>query len=324
MPEPIERSTASELDGLPDVDRKETEDIIEEIAKEEGKQEGDAPDKKETEKEPEPKKDDEPADKKQEEKDGKGKEDPDLKDGKDSKDKTTGKTPKFIPSWVHERAKDGYEKTIAGLKTALEDASKEKGPSSEKKDTDPEQQAALEEDVKRIAEEHKLDAKLVKSLVDLGMKYGGKLPADIQEKLKEVDNLRATAEVQAEESAFNASFDKDVLPLIKAEYGDLDADTIEVIRNKVMEKAYSEEYGKTPITVLFKGLDEFRSFKRTTKKSAEPSRGGQERAGDTAPEGDDSEFENVTEEDIDKMDSATFDRYTAFAEKKETGRVRSS
>lgn len=91
-----------------------------------------------------------------------------------------------------------------------------------------------------------------------------------------------------------------------------------------MEKAYSDEFAKTPYSVIYKGLDEFRGFKRAPARSAEPSRGGHERAGGDAPEGEDQTFDNATEEDIEKMDPATFERYSRYMEKKETGRVRAS
>ena len=306
---------------MSDPAKAETQEIIDEISEEEGKQEGDQPSDQpapadDGKKDPDNKQDPKPEPGKEE---GKGEE------GKPADQQPAKRTPGLMPKWVHERAKSDYEGKISDLTTALEEATKGKqeGQSS---DTAPseEQQKALEQEVSKVAEEHGLKPELVKSLVELGMKFGGKLPAEVQEKLKAVDDFKAAQEVAAEESAFQASFDKDIVPLIKAEYGeDLDPDTIQKIRTELMEKAYSDEFANTPLGVLYKGHDSFRGFTRTAKKSAEPSRGGEGRS-DSPADGDganeDEEFANVTDEDIDKMDTATFDRYTKWAEASEKKR----
>lgn len=312
----IERSSASELDGLPDPDRQETQEIIDEIGQEEEKQQ--------SEKQPEP----EP---KPEKKEGE-----ETEEGKSEEEKTeqqSRKEPGLMPKWVHERAKDEYEKTISDLRKALDDSSKDTGPSSTDTPPTPEQQSDLKQKVEKMAEtlakkhqgiSKELIQDLAQSLVDLNIKPA-EIPQEIQEKLKAVDEFKAAQEVLAEEQAFNAAFDKEVIPLIKAEYGDLPEDTISEIRKAMMEKAYSDEYGKTPYTVIYKGLDDFRGFKRTPAASGEQGRGGFERSGDENGNADTQAefFDNATDEDIEKMDPETFEKYTRHMEQKETGgRVR--
>lgn len=316
MNEEISRSEASELDGLPDADRKETQEIIDEIGKDE-KTNADEPTGKEAE--------DAAA--------AKAKADADAaaiaagKDGKSDEGKVEPprKSAKLVPAWVLERAKDESAKKIQELTEALNlakagrdtDAGKTEAPNAN-------QVKELEDEIAKVAEEHKLDPKLVKSLIDLGMKHGGKLPQEITEKLATIDAYKASTEVQAEEQAFKSAFDEHVIPLIKKEFGDKVApDTIEAIRDLMKEKAYTEEFKGTPYSVIYKGVDDFRKFSRTTAKSAEGSRGGAHAAGEDgegAAQSAEEEFGNVTDADIDKMDGPTFDRYSAYQQGRERNR----
>lgn len=310
-----ENSSASDLDGLPAIEREETEEILNEIEGEEknidpAPAEGDDPEltKDKKPEEGKPAEGDEPEE-------GKDKESEEGKEPVVSKKE--GKKPGLMPTWVHERAKADSDKKIEDLTEALRVATTDKSPSSDDKSTTPAEQASLEEGINKVAEEHKLSPELVKSLVELGMKHGGKLPADIQEKLANVDNLQAVAEATAEESAFNSAFDVKVLPLIKEEYGDLEEDTISEIRKTMMEQAYGGAFSAdTPYSVIYKGVDAFREFKRTPASSAENSRGGTENTPSEGAEGadEDGEFGEVTEADIDAMSGETFDRYTKWAE----------
>lgn len=308
--EETHKSTASELDGMPDVDRKETEEILAEIEKDEKPNDQKSPE----EQKPEEEKKEETPEKK-----------PEEKKPEERKPAEGKRTPGLMPRYVHEIAVKEKDQTISDLQKTIDDLKAGKGPESKEDPKTPEQQNDLKGKVatmaEKLAEKHKGVSKeliqdLAESLVDLGLKPA-EIPKEITDKLKKVDEWSAQQEVQAEESAFNAAFDKEVVPLIEAEYGKLPEDTISEIRKLAMEKAYTDEFGKTPLSVIYKGLDEFRSFKRTPARSAEPSRGGHERAAADAPEGDDATFENATEEDIEKMDPATFDRYTAWAEARE-------
>lgn len=300
------RSEASELDGLPDADRKETQEIISEIEKEDKNNPDQPPAKPDAPKPEAPNKPEEGKEKKEEPKPG---EEP----------KPSPRKPvKLMPSWVHESAMSQKDKTIGELTQKVEDLQKGKGPESSKIPPTPAQQASLESEVAKIAQEHSLKPELVKSLVDLGMKFGGKIPDEIREKLQKVDAFTEQAEVQAEEQAYNSAFDKEILPLIKKEYGDkVGEDTILEIREKLKEHAYSEEYKATPYAVIYKGIDAFRGYSRPPANSAEPSRGGFHNAPGQGPDADSDEFAAVTDDDIDRMDTATFERYTLWAEKNE-------
>lgn len=312
---PLEHEGAdtSGLEELPESERAETEEIIEEAAQDEEKEKGsEEPEKPEGEegKEGEEKSDPEKPEKPEEDK------------GDDPEPPKPRAKSKLMPSWVHETAIKQKDTIIENLTKKLEDAQSGGGepgkPGEDKTETvSPQREEELNAEVKKIAEEHNLDADLVKGIVDLGMRFGGKLPAEVSEQLEALQTVRETVETQAEEQAFNKAFDDEVLPLIKAEYGDeVASDTIEEIREQMKATAYTPEYQQTPYPVIYKGLDAFRKFTRPSAAAGEESRGGFQHNGG---EGEDAEmdFSNVTESDIADMDEETFDKYTKWAEAQE-------
>lgn len=308
-----DRSTASELDGMPDVDRKETEDILAEIEKDDKQL-----DQKPLEQKPDPKPEEKPADtsaRKPEE--------------RTPAEEHKHRSPGLMPRYVHEIAIKDRDTRISDLEGEIAKLKDGKGPESP--DRKPAQESAgdLREKIEgmatKLAETHKgvskeLIADLAASMVDLGIASTAALPKDVQDKLKKVDEWSAEQQVRAEEAAFRADFDKQVLPLIEAEYGKLPDDTITAIRELMEQKAYDENLGKTPLPVLYKGLEEFRGYKRVAPRSAEPARGGMEREGGEG--GDDlaDQFESATEDDIEKMSPETFEKYTKWAEDRERRR----
>lgn len=305
-------SEASQLDGLPEGDRKETQEIIDEITQDE-KKGGDVEPGNDADKAAKAEAEAKAAAEAEAAK-GKGDKKPDA----DQEEKPRRQV-KLMPSYVHEIAQKKANERIAELETALAEAKAGKGnESAPEQKPDDAQKKALEDRIREVADKRNLDPETVKDLVELGMEFGGKLPAEVEQKLKAVDEWKATQEVQAEESAFNASFDKTIVPLIKAEYGEgVAADTIEKIREEMKGKAYSEEFKATPYSVIYKGIDDFRKFGRP-KGSSERSRGGAHQAG-VGDEGGgklgEAEFANVTDADIEKMDGETFDKYSDWQAK---------
>lgn len=220
---------------------------------------------------------------------------------------------KLMPAWAHEVATKKLNQEIENLKGQLA----AKGDTTGQQPASPPTQAPqsdekLNEQVNSLAEKHNLDPELVKSIVELGRANSNVLPPEVQAliaKSQDIDTIKASYEVQAEEQAFNSSFDEHVVPLIKAEYGeDVGKDTIDAIRESMKETAYTEEFQGTPYSVIYKGVDTFRGYSRPAAQTAEPGRGGTEHVNQhTASEVD---FSTVSQEDIDKMDGETFDKYS--------------
>ena len=318
-------SDDSGLENLGESDRKETQEILDAIAQEENK-EGD---KGQDPEDPAAK---EAADKKaaDEKAAAEAKAEEDRKAAEAGKEGKPGdveppKRGKLMPAWVHERAIAEKQKAIDELTEKLNNKPDDQ---SGKKEPTQEEQAALEAEIKATAEKHKLDPELVKSLIDMGRKYGGTLPPEITQKLAKLDDITLEREVAAEEQLYTSNFDKEVLPLVKKEFGDdVPADTISQIRDELKNLAYTETYKQTPLAVIFKGVERFREFKRPPAGSGEAGRGGFQQhggGGEGGKGGDGSEFANVTEADIAKMDGETFDRYSKWQETTERTRRSSS
>lgn len=250
------------LNGLPSKDLKETQEILDEIASETAPKEGDK--KPETADKPELK----PGEKKEE-----GKPETETKPGEDD-----GKKPeprrevKLMPSWLHERAKADWEKREKEL---LDEVEKAKGTSIRQEGDKPkDENLETEKEAEALANKHGLTVDLAKDLIALTNR-NGKLPSDVQEKLKAIDDMRDSAAITAEATAFNADFDRQILPLVKAEYGlDVPAEVIEQVREELKAKAYTPEYAKVPYSTIYKGEDQFRELVAPVKKGAEGGRGG--------------------------------------------------
>lgn len=253
--------TDEALNGLPAKELQETKEILAEIAGEDALKAGDKP---ATTDKPEPKPDTKPEE---------GKPETEKKPGEDD-----GKKPeprrevKLMPSWLHERAKADWSKREKEL---LDEVEKAKGTSTRKEGEAPkDENLDVEKEAEALADKHGITVELAKDLVALADRKG-KLPADIQEKLAAFDRLRDTETITAEATAFNADFDKNILPLVKAEYGDdVPAEVIEQVREELKAKAYTPEYSKVPYSTIYKGEDQFRDLVAPKKKGAEGGRGG--------------------------------------------------
>jgi hypothetical protein len=132
------------------------------------------------------------------------------------------------------------------------------------------------------------------------------LPTDVIDGLKhELDSMKAEKQAQIEAKGFEQEFGENILPLVKAEYPEISEGQLEVIKNKLKEVAYTEQFAKTPLGVIYKGVDDFRGVETARRASAEAGRGGNK-----AQAGKD--FDSVSEEDISKMSAEEFDRYSTY------------
>lgn len=311
----------SGINNLPEKEKEETQEIIDEIKKEEEPEKDPADkdlDKPKEEEEPEDKpKDENPKDEDEGKDPDEGKDEAD-KDKKEDKKEPPRSKSKLLPNWIHEKAIrekneeiDSLSKTIEELKSSNNDKPNEEISESDKD--------SLKAEIEEKFKDKDLDPEIIESIVKIAIERGGKLPAEVQDKLKVIDDIREKSEIEAEETAFNSNFEEFVVPLIKAEYGeDISKDTIDVIREKTKEIAYTEEYKQTPYGVIYKGVDDFRKFERP-KAGSESGKGGMNNS-DTGKETDEMDFSNVSEEDIDKMDGPTFDKFSEWQEDQEKKR----
>lgn len=290
---------ADALNGLPEKELKETKDILDELDKESAPKPGD--DKKpddstkpevKTEEKPETVKTDE--EKAKEEADGK----------KPEQRRET----KLMPAWLHERSKAAWEKRETELLALVE--------SSKGTVIKPEENKPIEGDLKKeaeiLAEKHGITVELAEELVAIrASNSNGKLPPEIEAKLKIVDEMQNAATITAEATAFNADFDRIVMPLIKAEYGNnVPATLIDQVREELKAKAYTPEYAKVPYTVLYKGEDQFRGIIAPERKGAEGGRGGTNAQQEIAGQGTTIDLTKpLTDEELKSLTNEQFDQY---------------
>ncbi len=326
----------ADLDALPEGERKETEAMLAEIANG-GKPEapadgggkkdeldgGDAPADKKPEEEvpaakPEEKKPEAPAPLKPEDKKPDG--------GPEARRDTT-----LVPAWKLKVAEDQAGKREADLKAEIErlQAGGKKLDTDGSK-TDEEKVAIQNQKIAATAEKLGITPEEVKELVQSFLPTGDfKLPEDIAKKLGTLDTLTAEREVEVEAAKFNADFDRLVLPLIKAEYGDdVPPETVAKLKEDLKAKAYDPDYAKVPYSTIYKGTDEFRGVIPQKKKGAESGRGGTFGADAAAaagkPEGavdwakleQDATYE-LTDDQQRNLSDADFDRYSDLLGKRD-------
>lgn len=288
------------FNGLPQKEREETQKILDEI---EGNKAPEAPKPTDEEKKPEDKKPEEapkPEDKKPE--------DPAKPEAR--------RDVKLMPAWLHERAKADWEKQTNDLKSQLEQVSK--GAIKTGEDKKPDEKNDLDKEIEDIADEYGIDPKFAKSIVAIAMKRGGSIPQEFMEKMKQVDQINEQEAIRTELNSFNADFDKSIVPLIKAEYGDTVApEIVERIRDDFKAKAYSPEYAKVPYTTIYKGEDQFRGVIPPIKKGAEPARGGSSAAADLSGEEPVDLTKPLSDDVVSKLSHADFEIYGKNMEKYE-------
>ena len=296
------------LENLPENQRKETQEILDEIGKDGKPSEADG-DK------PAPKPEEKP--KEEEKKEDK----PDAKPEEKKPDKSDRRPVKLIPAHVHYTARDQWQKKEKELSDEIARLSSSKPPAKaddtgdDKSKSDTVDQEV--ENLKKKWEEKGYDPELIGDLVSHARKNQGTLPAEISEKLADIDRIKSEREAEVEEVHFNSDFDKIVLPLIKAEYGDdVPSQVIADVKEDLKGMAYDEKYAEVNYDVLYKGHDQFRGVIPPKKHGAEGSRGGTET--DASVSGDKIDLTQPQSDDvIKKMTDADFDTYSTNMQKRE-------
>ena len=300
------------LEELPEKERKETEEIIKEIA-------AATPDSK-----PDPKPEVKPEDKPEEKPEKKDEEKP-----IEPKPEESRKT-KMIPAWQFEKEQAqriSDHKKWEEERQKLTDQLANAGKASAEKPTDnpTNDDAELRKKTDSIAEKAGIDPDAAFELAKIA-REGAKpakyeIPEELKNGLDKVTKIAAEEEARAEESRFNADFDARILPLVKQEYGDdVPTTVIEKVKDQIKDKAYTDEYSKVPLTTIYKGEDNFRGLIPPKQRGAEASRGGHQSYHEaTHVEGPDLTQE-LSGEELNNLTPEQFDTYAANMEKREKNR----
>lgn len=304
------------LQNLPAAERKETEDILAEIEGDQARASGQEKKPEETPGKPEEKKP-EPASA-DEAKKPEGEHKPGEDDGKKPEPR---REMKLVPAWVLERERDAHAKREKDLLEAAAKAGQpkpagEEGNDTAKHDTEP---AELDKAAEALADKHGITAELARDLIIAARAGQAVLPKEVVDKLQKVDELTSAAEITAEATKYNADFDRLIVPLIQAEYGqDVPPQVLSDIREQLKELAYNPDFAKVPYSTLYKGEDKFRGLVAPAKRGAEPPARPSPSGG--AGVGDDGRpdlTKPLSDAEIRKLSPEDFDTYSANMEKAE-------
>lgn len=237
---------------------------------------------------------------------------PDVPDEEETKEveeheeEKPNRIPKMMPAFKHKIAEKEWSKKEAELLSEIETLKNKptETPAQEAKLTDD-----LESKINKLAEEKGVDAELIKNIVSL---VPQDVPSDYKESLETIKELKATNEAAKAEAQFTQEF-QDLMPIIKDEYPDISESDLSNIQKQLADTAFTEEYARTPLSVIYKGLDGFRGAVMSKKKSAESSRSGQNRSSEI------QDYSKWTDDDISNASREDVDKYFKWVEKNKTG-----
>ena len=298
--EDIEKADDS-LNGLPEKERRETEEILAEIG-EGTKPEDKKPDEKPAE---DPKKPDAKA--------------PEKPEDKKPDEENVRRDPKMMPAWQHKVAVDKLTRERDEALAAVE-AAKGKPADPAKPEPSKTTPEGEEDELKKFADAKGIEVSDLEELAKILEKKVSKsdtVSPELQKKIEEFDAWKAEEAAGKEEILFGQDFDKQILPLVKAEYGDdVPADTISKIKETLRTLAYSPENVKTPYANIYRGWSEFREVIPPARKSAE---GGRDTTVLDSGKGSfgGKDVSEITDDDIAKMSDEEFDNYSKALAKQE-------
>lgn len=196
-----------------------------------------------------------------------------------------GEDKKTVPAWElmkEKRQRETAEAKTQELEAKILELSKDTSKITK------EQKEEIADDYKKLAEEHNVDPEFLVKLEKSFMKKLGIDPAAITKKIESIE-ARETAAFQEQEYA--KEFDKDITPLVKAEFPGISDEALKEVKDKLHELAFSDVYEKVPLAKIFKAeKDGFKVHVPKKEKSAEG--GGSGKAHTTAV----IDFENMDEE----------------------------
>lgn len=214
----------------------------------------------ETEEEPEEETPEAPA---EEEKETEKPEDKEEEAGDESKEDKLKRTPRLMEVYKHKIAekkwskeKDDLEMRVADLTVKIETKNQP-------------ERAKL---IRDFAEKSGMESELVEEFVKIAETGQANLS-------KELESLRADIKKGSEERAwveedkkFEQDYEKNVISLLEVDK--IPKENLPRLKKLLKSLAFSEEYAKTPLPVIYRGVEDFKQFLEKGRKSGEPARSG--------------------------------------------------
>lgn len=151
------------------------------------------------------------------------------------------------------------------------------------------QKDEIEAEIKAIADEAGIDAAPLTKLAEAIMKRN-KPSTEVAETVKKLNDER---EAQHQQNLYGQEFDKDVVPLVKAQFPTLPDTALAEIKEKLKAYAFTETYAKVPLSKIF--LAEVAALDIQVPKKSSEGKGIKTRTPDVV------DLENMSEEDFKNL-----------------------
>lgn len=219
-----------------------------------------------------------------------------VEEGQDSAEKPD-RTPTMVPAWKMKVAEEQARNEITALQSKIEELSKNSNIS---KQDSTEINEELEAIIK-TAEDNGLDGEFLRNLatsIESSVLKRVKPNESVEKLLKEIEDKKVLAD---QEDAFDKEFTKTIAPMAKEKFQISDK-ALTDLKSKLKDLAFSEEYGKLPLSKIFNAEIDTLGIK-TPKRSAEGK--------DITIRANNSivDMENVSEEDFSKMSDKQIEEF---------------
>lgn len=224
-----------------------------------------------------------------------GDDQPEVKVEKEEEEKPD-RVPTMVPAWKLKVAKEQATNEIAALQSKIEELSN----SNISKQTSTEINEELEAIIK-TAEDNGLDGEFLRNLatsIESSVLKRVKPNESVEKLLKEIEDKKILAD---QEDAFDKEFSKTIAPMAKEKFQITDK-ALADLKSKLKDLAFSEEYGKLPLSKVFNAEIDSLGIK-TPKRSAEGK--------DITIRANNSivDMDNVSEDDFSKMSDKQIEEF---------------
>jgi hypothetical protein len=220
------------------------------------------------------------------------------------------RTPKFVDLDKHKKMRDraqAAEKEVEELRLKIETLAN-KNVEEVKTETTV---ANIDEDLQSIADEMGVTIESVKKLYSIAESGATqKLESKFSERFKNLEQVAGSVKAKEAELLQEQIWDKQFKEL-KDKFPNED---VESKKKELKELAFSKQFSKTPLDVIYKGVDGLREVRKKTVESGS--------GGSTKGEGDAIDFseiinlpENEMNKRVEAMDAGTFEKFTNYIEK---------
>lgn len=224
------------------------------------------------------------------------------------KDEKKPRDVKFVEAYklkIAESQKEATEKKLAEATAEIERLSK-------KSDLTPKDKEVLNDSINDLTAKYPdIDPNLLKDLQDSILKKVV-APKEVQEALKELATIKAERNESLEAIEYSKDFEKDVMPLIKAEHPNLSDEALLQIKDSLKVFAYSEEYAKVSLSKIYKAEKESLNIPVSVPKKKSSENGSSFKTRDSGA----VDFDSMTEEGFKNL---TNEEKIAFSEHQRKG-----